>query len=112
MDDERARRIGKNEGLFRLINDEVEGLNRRLSELTDDSFDIVCECGLIECQERIRVPLADYERIRADSPLFFVVPGHEIPATEDVVEQHDAYFVVRKLPGTPELVARETDPRS
>ena len=110
--DERARRVGRNEALFRQINEEVESLNRGLAELTDNTIHIVCECGDLVCQQRLVVPLADYERIRADATLFFVVDGHEIPAVESVVEKTDAYSVVRKDAGEAANLAKATDPRS
>ena len=110
--DERKRRIGENETLFRAINEEVDGLNRSLAALTDETIHIVCECGSLECQERLVVPLAAYERVRSDPALFFVIPGHEIPSTEDVVEETQRYFVVKKQEGGPEELAEATDPRS
>ena len=110
--DARARKIGENEALFRTVNEEVDSLNRSLAQLTDETIHIVCECGSLECQERLVVPLATYERIRSDPALFFVIPGHEIPSTEDVIEETPRYFVVRKHEGGPEELAEATNPRS
>jgi hypothetical protein len=109
--DERTRRVGNNEALFRQVNEEVEGLNRGLAEITDETFHIVCECGDLKCQERLVVPLGEYESVRADSALFFVIPGHEQRFAEDVVEARSRYNIVRKHPGEPEGIARATDPR-
>jgi hypothetical protein len=55
--------------------------------------------------------LAEYEAIRAEPTRFFVVPGHERPEIESVVERHGAYLVVEKREEDAEAVARETDPR-
>jgi hypothetical protein len=109
--EERTRRIGQNEALFRQVNEELEGLNRGLAEITDETIHIVCECGDLNCQKRLVVPVRDYEAIRADSALFFVLPGHEMPSAEDVVTAGRVYNVVRKRPGGPEEIARATDPR-
>jgi hypothetical protein len=109
--DARTRRVGTNEALFRQVNEEVEGLNRGLAELTDETFHIVCECGDLTCQERLVVPIRDYETVRADSALFFVLPGHELPFAEDVVETSPSYNVVRKHEGGPAKLAQATDPR-
>jgi hypothetical protein len=73
--DERGRRIGQNEALFRQVNEELEGLNRGLAEITDETFHIVCECGDLRCQKRLVVPASDYETVRAESGLFFVLPA-------------------------------------
>ena len=110
--DERIRKIGENEALFRSINEQVDELNRSLAQLTDETIHIVCECGSIECQDRLVVPLAAYEHTRADATLFFVVPGHEIPSAEDVVEETQRFFVVQKHEGGPAELAEATDPRS
>lgn len=110
--DEQTRKIGENEALFRSINEQVDELNRSLAKLTDETIHIVCECGSIACQDRLVVPLTAYERIRADATLFFVVPGHEIPSAEDVVEETSGYFVVQKHRGGPAELAEAMDPRS
>jgi hypothetical protein len=109
---ERTRRVGLNEAVFREINEQVEGLNRNLADISDNKMHIVCECGDLVCVERLVVPLPKYDEIRSDSALFFVKPGHDKPDVEDVVEQTDAYEVVRKRPGEAEQIAEETDPRS
>jgi hypothetical protein len=109
--DERARRIGLNEAMFRTVNEQIEELNKQLAGISDRTMHVVCECGDAECMERLVVSLDDYERIRGDSTLFLVAPGHEIPQVEDVVEQEQEWTVVRKKPG-PAALAEETDPRS
>lgn len=109
---ERTRRIGANEALFRGVNEEIEALSREMAEFTSRPMQIVCECGDIECTERVTLAVDDYERIRADPALFFVRPGHELPEVETVVERNEEFFVVRKRPGEPEQVARATDRRS
>ena len=108
--DERERRIGQNEILFREVNERVESLNEAFNTLTD-RVSIVCECGLLECVDRISMSLAEYEELRSDPTTFAVIPGHELPDVEDVVAERDAYFVVRKHFGDPARLAAEEDPR-
>jgi hypothetical protein len=109
--DERARRVGRNEALFRTINEEIEKLEHA-APFPQDDVTIVCECGDLLCDRRFAVPVSAYEDVRADASLFFVLPGHEKPDVEDVVARTDAYFVVRKHPGGPERLAEATDPRA
>jgi hypothetical protein len=109
--DERARRIGVNEAMFREINERIESLNEAFGPITG-TMSVVCECGGAMCIEQIQVEPGDYERIRGDATLFIIVPGHEVPDVETVVERVNGYHVVRKNPGEPERVAEETDPRS
>jgi hypothetical protein len=106
--DERERRIGQNEALFREVNERIERLSRSLQ--ATDSITILCECADASCTEQIEISLSKYQRIRQDSTFFFVRPGHEQTDIEDVVEQAEEYYVVRKTDGAAE-VARELDPR-
>jgi hypothetical protein len=109
-DEERARRVGENEALFRVVNERIEALNVAFAAITE-TMDIVCECGDIDCAERVVLGVADYERVREEPTHFVVVPGHELPGVESVIETGDGFAVVRKHEGLPADVARETDPR-
>jgi hypothetical protein len=111
MNDERARRVGRNEALYRLVNEQIEGINDAFGVITGD-FAVVCECEDLNCQEQITVARGAYEQVRANPAAFIIKPGHQAEEEEDVVEETDDYFVVAKKPGTPERHASETDPRS
>jgi hypothetical protein len=106
---ERERRIGRNEALFREVNERIERVSGALQTATD-TITILCECGDPECTDHIEVTVAEYERIRAQSTLFLVRPGHAKLDVEEVVEHHDAYDVVRKN-GAAGDEARKLDPR-
>jgi hypothetical protein len=109
--DERARRIGLNEAVFRQVNDRIEDLADTFG-MANKKLDLICECGNATCSDRIEMDRADYEAIRSDSATFAVVKGHEIPDVEEVVDRRPAYHVVRKRPGDARQVAEETDPRA
>jgi hypothetical protein len=109
--DERARRIGLNEAVFRQVNERIEELADNFG-LTNEKLDLICECGNASCASRIEMDHADYEALRADSATFAVVRGHEIHDVEEIVKRHKAYDVVRKRAGEAEKVAQETDPRN
>lgn len=110
MDEERKRRVGLNEALFRDVNERMKEMNETFATFSG-TMEIVCECGASDCLERITIPPDDYERLRADSTTFAVVPGHETSNVE-VVVQRGEYDVIRKLAGWPATVAEQTDPRS
>lgn len=106
--DERARRIGLNEALFREVNEAV-------SSISGDSapdFEIVCECGDLGCSERIHITNAAYTALRSDSHQFALVPGHEIPDVEQVIADEGAYSVVRKTAPEARELAERTDPNT
>jgi hypothetical protein len=108
---ERIRRIGLNEAVFRELNDRLEELEETFRPGRDE-LDLVCECGDADCSEGLRLPRPDYRRLRSDSRRFAVVPGHEQPDVEEVVEKQESYDVVRKYEGVPTQIAAETDRRS
>jgi hypothetical protein len=104
--DSRAERIGKNEGLFREVNERIG----EISQGTPAEF--ICECGDKDCRSPVRLSTAEYERVRAEPTRFLVRPGHEMPEVERVVERHEQFFVVEKDEGGPAALAVETDPRT
>ena len=110
IDDERARRVGHNEALYRQVNEQIEHVSDGFGGFTD-TLSIVCECGELGCAEPITVSREAYERTRGDASAFIVKPGHEIPDVEDVVERETDYVVVEKHAAAAKRVAEETDPR-
>ena len=98
--DERGKRLGMNEAVFREVNERLRELGEAFSPLTEKA-EFVCECGNGSCIEHIRMPLPDYEEIRANAKRFFVIKGHERPDYEKVVVEREQYVVVEKLPGGP-----------
>jgi hypothetical protein len=111
MSDERERRVGHNEALYRQVNERIEDLNEAFGDVTGD-FAIVCECGDLTCMEQISVSRQLYERTRANPTRFIVKIGHEAPDIEDAVEREGEYSVVEKDQPTARRVAEESDPRS
>jgi hypothetical protein len=101
---ERETRIAMNEALFREMNERVE---EQVVSLKGDEepFVIVCECGDIECMDRIWVTPAEYDAAHSDPAQFVVVDGHVAPDIEEVVAQRDGYLVVRKHGVAGEIVA-------
>lgn len=94
------RRLRENEDL-------MESLNRRIDERTaqireEDGLDtdapvgFFCECSDLDCRQRIAIEPDDYRAIHRDTEQFVLVPGHEIPEIERVVDQQDGYLIVRK----------------
>jgi hypothetical protein len=109
-DDRRRARLASNEALFRAVNEKIEGVNAAFASAVQ-TFAVVCECGDTTCVEQFDVGVGDYEQVRKNPSLFMVVPGHEIPDVEDVVEHAAGFLVVEKKGGIGEAIAAMTDPR-
>jgi len=103
----REERLAANEDLFRHVNE-------RIAELTDKwsgELDLVCECADSQCTQRIVLTLEEYEQLRQHPHRFAVLPGHEIPDVEDVVDRNHRFLIVEKHIET-HAQMEESDPRS
>jgi len=110
---DREERFAANEALFREVNERVvEVASHYEVETQTGAVDFTCECGRAACAETIMMTVAEYEAIRAHPTHFGVVPHHEQPEIESVIERHPSYFVVEKREQDAQEVARETDPRA
>jgi hypothetical protein len=87
----RQERLAANEVRFREINEaaqpqrEAQGAGR-----------FVCECADRSCTAWIEVPLDEYRAVRTNPRRFVIVPTHEMPDVERIVERHEGYCVVEK----------------
>ena len=111
MDEQAKERLAKNEALFRDINERVRQIDEAHGIPTDELWDFLCECGSADCLERVGLTLAEYERVRGKPTQFVLVPGHEVPEVERVVDETRRYVIVDKHPEE-QQVALETDPRA
>ena len=106
---DREARITKNEAIARDIN---EGIEEAMASVSPEGYvRMLCECGQRECERKVAISVAEYERERSDPRRFVVVKEHVIPDVEDVVADAERYVVVQKREGTPAEVAEELDPR-
>ena len=101
--------MGRNEVLFREVNERIEEI--QTGEGVARRFDFLCECADRDCIERLSLSLAEYEDIRSESTHFVVLPGHEAPHVELVIQRGDGFSVVRKQDEAAEFAVRH-DPRS
>jgi hypothetical protein len=89
-----AQAAAENEEVFRSINERIEEGAKRHGVAQVLPFH--CECATVGCVELIELQPAEYDRIASNRARFVVVPGHERPTVEVVVESHSAYLVVEK----------------
>jgi hypothetical protein len=101
MLDERKRRIGENEGVFRSVNERIQPLDR-------DWMTILCECGQLSCSDQLVIHRSEYARVREDPTMFILRPGHDVADTEEVVLKQYEFWIVRTRPGLPAAIARST----
>ena len=109
--DERERRLGLNEVLFREVNERLADM-RDPSVTPESTYDFICECANRDCDARVALTLGEYEGVRAEPTHFAIFPGHELKEIESVVEANERYAIVRTRAGDVAELAIEHDPRS
>ena len=107
-----GQRVGKNEAIFREVNERIHELNRGFSFGHDDITDFVCECSDQSCFVPVELTLGEFDDVRSEPTHFLIAPGHTWhPEVEMVVQFNDRFQVVEKR-GDAGDVAEEADPRS
>jgi hypothetical protein len=106
----REERVARNEASAREINERIE--ESYDSHRLDTSTNMVCECGLADCDVFLQITKAEYEDVRSDPRRFAIVRAHLVADVEDVVSENDRFVVVEKREGAPARIAERTDPRS
>jgi hypothetical protein len=107
----RAARAGRNQSLYREVNERVREVNEAFDALLPIG-EWICECANEECFETIVMTHEEYEAVRSGPARFFVKPAdaHVVPEAEIVTERHERYWVVEKI-GVAAEVAEQEDPR-
>ena len=109
-DQTRRERIAHNEATARSSN-EALGFGLRAGGLSrDDRIGFLCECGDDGCDKLVHVRLALYEEVRQDSRRFLIVPGHDFPEAENVVQTTTDHAIVQKHENVRDIV-EDRDPR-
>lgn len=108
--EDRTERAGRNQTLFREVNERLEGLAKAFQHVTETST-FSCECADLRCIARMDLRLSEYEAVRSHPNQFAVLPGHVYPDVEEVVAENDRYIIVSKL-GVAAEIAEKTYPRA
>lgn len=92
-------RSGRNQTLFREVNDRIAALSARLlqDEAEPGAVELLCECGDSSCTLTIAMSLADYADVRAGEGRFVLLPGHQDADRERIVADRGGFLVVERL---------------
>jgi hypothetical protein len=93
--EDRMERAGRNQTLFREVNERLEGLAEAFQHMTETSS-FACECADLGCTAMINMRLSEYEAVRSHPNQFVVLPGHVYPDVEEVMAENDRYLIVSK----------------
>jgi hypothetical protein len=106
---QREERLARNEAMFREANERAKEWEER-HRLDSEVELYFCECANAGCLEKVSLSKADYERVRSDSDRFVIVPGHELPEVETVIERNQGWAIIEKAPEVSDIVEAR-DPR-
>jgi hypothetical protein len=91
----REERAIRNEALLREVNVHIANLEERVND-QGELLPLLCECAQTGCMVPIEVDHATFEAVRENPLRFLVVPGHEQPEVESVIERRFGYLIVEK----------------
>lgn len=97
MDELHGRKLAHNEALFRAVNETIAAA-RSPREPTR----FICECADPNCALTIELSRGEYEHVRGHDRWFFVLPDHEQPEIETIIERRNDYYIVEKTVPVPE----------
>jgi hypothetical protein len=100
----RLDRAERNEEAFKDYNERRAAAEEAGHVPLDEPVPFACECDDPACGRAVELSIENYERAVGPVDRFVVVPGHEDPEVEVVVERHSTYYVVSK----PDLKRRST----
>ena len=92
----RLSRAQKNEEAYKAHNERRAHLEEAGGVPRDEPVPFACECDDASCARPVELSLSEYERAVAAPDRFMVLPGHEDPSVERVVEEHPRYLIVSK----------------
>jgi hypothetical protein len=108
--DDRHERIAKNEAMYRTVNRELEHASEEAGGEPVDRIDVLCECGIDNCEATLDLTIAEYDETHTQPDRFVVAHGHENGLIEQVVTRTERYLVVDKF-GDAERVAEAEERR-
>jgi hypothetical protein len=90
-----AERAARNEEVFRKVNEGIAAGAEQHS--LSGTLPFHCECDRVSCFDTIEMAPGRYEQIVRNRYCFVVIPGHEEPRIERIVETEPDFLVVERL---------------
>jgi hypothetical protein len=91
----REERLIENQEIFKSANKRLEdAVEEAVSG--DQRVPFLRECADDDCLERVEMTLAQFSAVRSHDNRFFVVPGHPLAEGEEILEEHDNFYVTEK----------------
>ena len=106
-----AERKGRNEAIFREMNEKLEQKAQMLVDPRDvERVPFLCECPQLDCVAVATLTLREYETVRTNGLRGLAVPGHQDLSVERVVAENERFVTTEKFGRAGEVFAN-ADPR-
>jgi hypothetical protein len=92
----REERRRENEHVFRSANERLREVVEKRFAPPSARVPFLCECADETCMGRVDVTLEQYRDLRSHERRFIMLPDHQRTAGEEIVEQHDGYYITEK----------------
>jgi hypothetical protein len=109
--DTRYKRVARSAALTRDLNESIAAWAESQRALPAETVQFYCECGDLQCFERVALTRDQYKAVRTDSMRFAVLPEYVNREVERVVEEHGDYVVVKKAEELRSIVEDVGHPR-
>jgi len=83
--------INESSVLCRSVNERIRDLERTWTA----EHDFICECADYGCTHVMRMDGLEFDTMRSDLERFAVLPGHELPDSDEVLIRTDRYLLVQ-----------------
>lgn len=90
-----AQRAARNEEVFRDVNEQIEQGGELHGVASPMRFH--CECDRETCFEQVELRPDEYRQVVEHRYCFVIIPGHDDPRVERLVEEYETYCVVEKI---------------
>ncbi len=94
---DRDQRLRENEERFRRGNHAIEHAAARMGGC-EELIPFLCECSNGRCLATVSVRGSDYARLRDKPHHYILLPGHETPGVDIVIDTLGEYLIVEKTP--------------
>jgi hypothetical protein len=90
-----AQRAARNEEVFRDVNEQIEQGGELHGVASPMRFH--CECDRETCFEQVELRPDEYRQVVERRYCFVIIPGHDDPRVERLVEEYETHCVVEKI---------------
>jgi hypothetical protein len=90
------QRRADNEVIFEKANDVIAKVAQRMQDDPEEEVRFLCECSDSSCAAQVEVTVDEYKDIRRRDNVFILLPRHDDPRIENIVDTNPRFVLVQK----------------